>query len=326
MKNAAMKTNADKFAFPMFPGAPVTNPKPEIRNPKEARSPKFETGAGRSGFGSSFDFRNSPGIRLSVFGFLLVPSRQPKTLRNHKLESPRWAFTLIELLTVIGIIGVIAGLILVVAGPVKKRQYIYTTQTEMAQLETAIERYKAAYGFYPPGRTNAPVLGNQPSYVNQLYYELTGTTNISSDPSRPVYKSLNDPSVPTMTGGPGGDVEHAFGVAGFVNCSKPGSGEDSAVARNFLPELKPNQVWKNYTNNIANNSVPVTLLIGSVGGPDAQYQPLGSQDLNPWRYNSSNPTNNPGAYELWIQLSLGRQTNLICNWTKQVQIGMTNLP
>ena len=64
----------------------------------------------------------------------------------------------------------------------------------------------------------------------------------------------------------------------------------------------------------------VNLLIGSVGGPDTTYQPLGQQDLNPWRYNSSNPTNNPGSYDLWIQLSIAGQTNLICNWTKQVQI------
>ena len=64
----------------------------------------------------------------------------------------------------------------------------------------------------------------------------------------------------------------------------------------------------------------MTLLICSVGGPDAIYHPLGVQDLNPWRYNSLNPTNNPGSYDLWIQLRIGGKTNLICNWTKQVQI------
>ncbi len=48
----------------------------------------------------------------------------------------RHAFTLIELLAVIGIIGVLAGFLLVVAGPVKKKQYIYNTQAEMAKLET----------------------------------------------------------------------------------------------------------------------------------------------------------------------------------------------
>jgi prepilin-type N-terminal cleavage/methylation domain-containing protein len=230
------------------------------------------------------------------------------------------AFTLIEMLAVIAIIGVLAGLIFPVIGAVKRRQYINHTQAEMAQLETAIDRYKAAYGFYPPDNQQNPA---NPK-VNQLYYELTGTTNITSDPNKPpVYQSLNDSSVPNLTGGaPGSDVTVAFGVSGFMNCSKPGGGEDVSVARNFLPGLRRNQVWKNFTNN----NVPVTLLICSVGGPDAHYWPLGSPDLNPWRYNSSSPTNNPGSYDLWVQLSISGQTNLICNWTRQVQIGNTNLP
>ena len=63
----------------------------------------------------------------------------------------------------------------------------------------------------------------------------------------------------------------------------------------------------------------MTLLITSVGGPDAAYKPLDQQDLNPWRYVYPG-TNNPGSYDLWVQLSIAKQTNLICNWTKQVQI------
>ena len=63
------------------------------------------------------------------------------------------------------------------------------------------------------------------------------------------------------------------------------------------------------------------MIITAVGGPDTTYHPLGASALgiNPWRYNSSNPTNNPGAYDLWIQLSISGKTNLICNWNKQVQ-------
>ena len=90
------------------------------------------------------------------------------------------------------------------------------------------------------------------------------------------------------------------------------------VARNFLPDLKPKQIC-NFTNSTTGVQ-GVNLLIGSVGGPDAQYQPLGLPDVNPWRYNSSSPTNNPGSYDLWIQLAFGGKTNLICNWSKQVQI------
>jgi prepilin-type N-terminal cleavage/methylation domain-containing protein len=220
-------------------------------------------------------------------------------------------FTLIELLVVIGIIGVIAGFVLVVAGPVKKKQYLYNTQTQMAQLETAIDRYKAAYGFYPPSPPNPPTLGDQSTLINQLYYELVGTTYTNN-----TYTTLDgSASIDAL------QVPNAFpGVGGFMNCTKPGAGEDAAAARNFLPDLKPNQFWPQpgYTNKTATEGV--NLLIGSVGGPYAQYQPLGRQDMNPWRYNSSSPTNNAGSYDLWIQLVFAPgQTNLICNWTKQVQ-------
>jgi hypothetical protein len=63
----------------------------------------------------------------------------------------------------------------------------------------------------------------------------------------------------------------------------------------------------------------VTLLLGSVGGPDVTYQPFGVPDENPWRYVSPG-VNNPNSYDLWIQLVIGGQTNLICNWNGQVQI------
>jgi prepilin-type N-terminal cleavage/methylation domain-containing protein len=233
-------------------------------------------------------------------------TRAARSLHVSRLTFHVSGFTLIELLAVIGIIGVLAGFLLVVAGPVKKKQYIYNTQAEMAKLETAIDNYKAAYGFYPPGATN--------SLVNQLYYELVGTTNTSIPPASPVYQTLNGSTTISA-----GNVLAAFGVGGFMNCSKPNGGEDASAAKDFLPDLRPNQVWVNYNTN----SFPtegLTLLVTAVRGPDATYKPLGVQDLNPWRYNSSNPANNPGSYDLWILLSIAGKTNLICNWSKQVQV------
>ena len=222
------------------------------------------------------------------------------------------AFTLVELLVVMAVIGALAAMLLAVVGGVKKKLYIYNTQAEMAQLETAIERYKAAYGFYPPDNH---LNQNNSSLVNQLYYELEGTTNDGT-----AYHTLDGSSILSIA-----DATNSFGVGGFINSTKPGSGEDSTKARNFLPDLRTKQIWPypGYTNNTA--AVGVNLLIASVGGPDANYLPLGQQDLNPWRYNSSNPTNNPGSYDLWVQLSIGSSTNnpkhyLICNWSKQVQI------
>ena len=80
------------------------------------------------------------------------------------------AFTLIELLIVIAIIGILASLTFPVLGSVKRHQNIQNAQAEMGQLETALNAYKDAFGFYPPDNPANPM-------VNQLYYELEGTTN-----------------------------------------------------------------------------------------------------------------------------------------------------
>ena len=232
------------------------------------------------------------------------------TRQAHSCHVPRvtrhiLAFTLIELLVVMSIIGVLAALLLPVAGAVRKQATIRTAQAEMAQLETAIDRYKSAYGFYPPDNPTYPL-------VNQLYYELGGTTNIAGLGNSPNYQPLNGGTSLTTN-----EVAQAFGVSGFMNCTKPNADESSPQARNFLPDLKPRQIGA-VTN--PPGGVLVTILITSVGGPDRTYTPLNGIDLNPWRYNSSSPTNNLGLYDLWVQLSISGKTNLICNWSKQVQI------
>ncbi|HUZ05986.1 MAG TPA: type II secretion system protein [Candidatus Paceibacterota bacterium] len=214
-------------------------------------------------------------------------------------------FTLIELLVVISIIGVLAAFTLTVLKSAKRHQYISHTQAEMGLLETAIQRYHDAYGFYPPGN------GSGNPRVNQLYYELEGTT----------FNPANNLNLyTTLDGGlqiSSNNVNKAFGVGGFVNCTRPGSAEDAHSAQNFLPGLKPKQY--NAVTNPWPGGPLVTILTGSVGGPDQNYKPLGASGLNPWRY-ASPGTNNPNSYDLWMQLVISGQTNLICNWNEQVQI------
>jgi prepilin-type N-terminal cleavage/methylation domain-containing protein len=221
-------------------------------------------------------------------------------------------FTLIELLVVIAIMAALAALLLPVVGAVKKHQYIYNAQAEMAKLQTAIDRYKATYGFYPPAnRLNQP----GQALINQLYYELVGTTNTTISPLDPAnYQVLDGSSSLSAL-----NVTNAFGVGGFMNCSKSGGDEGASAARDFLPDLKPNQVWLQFTNK--NNTVGVNLLITAAGGPDTTYSPLGANmaGVNPWRYVCPG-TNNPGSYDLWVQLSISGKTNLICNWNNSVQI------
>ncbi len=95
-------------------------------------------------------------------------SRHPSPVTRHS-----FAFTLVELLTVIAVIAVIAALIFPVAGAVRRQAVIHNAQAQMAQLETAIERYKSAYGFYPPSCPYGPL-------TNQLYYELVGTPMLAN--------------------------------------------------------------------------------------------------------------------------------------------------
>src|SRR2546422_995445 len=79
------------------------------------------------------------------------------------------AFTLIELLVVIAIIAVLAAMIFPIVGAVNKVKLRSVAQGGLTQVETAIESYKAKYGFYPPDNPSNAA-------VNQLYFELLGTT------------------------------------------------------------------------------------------------------------------------------------------------------
>ncbi len=254
--------------------------------------------------------------KLPVAGCRL-PVEKPESFRrrfqivNRKSKIIN-GFTLVELLVVISIIAVLAAFTVPVLSAVKKRQYISQTQGEMGQLEAAIDSYHAAYGFYPPGNATAGANGQ----INQLYYELEGTTNYISNSGVPVFQVMNNPNDQLSAPPVNNQVQAAFGVAGFVNCSKSNASEDSRPARNFIHEMRPNQTA------VISNAVPsfgFTILTGSVGGPDSTYKPLNASGTNPWRYVSPG-INNPNSYDLWIQLKIHGKTYLICNWSKQVQI------
>jgi prepilin-type N-terminal cleavage/methylation domain-containing protein len=238
------------------------------------------------------------------------------------------AFTLIELLVVISIIALLAAFTMPVMKQLKRREYINKTQAEMAKLETAIDSYKAAYGFYPPGNpgyspANSTTWGD--AFFHPLYFELMGTTNTSpANPATGTYQTLDgsatipaDATGLTMPPAPG-----PLGVSGFINCTKPNVGEDAVAAKIFLPDLSSKQIAFNNTNLPSYPNVPLPLLVASVGGPDINYQPLGASGVNPWRYVYPG-IKNPTSYDLWVDLCIAGQTNLICNWTKEVQKNTT---
>ena len=219
------------------------------------------------------------------------------TLKN----SLRHGFTLIELLVVISIIGVLAAITIPALGAVKKSQYKNTARVELKQIEAAIENFKAKYGAYPPSNRNNSGVGYDPLNFPPLYYELSGVTLAGGK-----YTTLDGASTIDAN-----DYKTAYGVAGIINCTK-GSGEDKTEAKNFLSGLKVK-----VNDLVTNNLVRTTAILTSVGGPDDSYIPLGAgaSGMNPFRYNSFNPTNSPNSFDLWVDLSISGKITRINSWS-----------
>ncbi len=211
-------------------------------------------------------------------------------------------FTLIELLAVISIIGVIAALLIPVAGSVSRTKKINTAQAELQLIETSLENYKAQHGFYPPSNALNPL-------KNPLYYELEGVILTNGS-----YATLDgNASLATSAYG-----SH-FNVGGVFNITR-GAGEDGAVAHDYLPGLKNSMIG--FGTNINNPGITFYYLVTSVGGPDPQYFPLQYSSYNPFRYEYPG-TNNPNSYDLWVVLSINNTKYLVCNWSQSFQRNTT---
>jgi general secretion pathway protein G len=95
----------------------------------------------------------------------------------------RTAFSLVELLVVITIIIVLAGLVLSTMGYVRKKGALSRAETEIAAISAACESYKADNGIYPESpETDSlnPSTANPTGYQAaslKLYEFLSGDTN-----------------------------------------------------------------------------------------------------------------------------------------------------
>ena len=219
------------------------------------------------------------------------------------------AFTLIELLVVIAVIAILAALIFPAFTGIKKNQKIKLAQAELAQLETAIEAYKAKRGTYPPD--------NPGNFVtNQLFFELKGTvlTNLGGQLT---YVTLDGSGqIPVSVAAFQSAYGTTTGVRGFVNSSASAKGDDEkAAAQNFLTNLKPGQSG---APDMTVSAV-IKVLSCSVRLEEAPY-PMPNSDpvgLNPWRYVSTKPTNNVNSYDLWVDLVIGGKNYRVSNWSNK---------
>jgi len=124
------------------------------------------------------------------------------------------AFTLIELILVVGIIIVLAGLVLSTVGYTRKKGALARAETEIAAMSAAVENYKADYGVYPynnitnglNARTRGdPVDTADPTYSNATFYlytQLSGDTTGNRSPTAKSYMVFK-PNMLLPAGGTG---------------------------------------------------------------------------------------------------------------------------
>jgi len=196
------------------------------------------------------------------------PAARPRRMR---------AFTLIEMLVVIAIIGILAALVVGVLPGITAKRTRSAVLAQMTAIQTAINTYKHKQGFYPPDNANNPA---QPP----LFYELTGT-RFDDQKSPPEYIDFGGVRIATNA------IGAAFNQAGFVN-----AGVD---AQNYFLGLKTSAYQ-------ALPGVSATGLVVNAKGPNGE--------PNFWHYNSSRPTHNADSYDLWAEVMVGGQTNIIGNW------------
>src|SRR5437867_3078707 len=108
------------------------------------------------------------------------------------------AFTLIELVVVVGLILVLTGLVLSTVGYARKKGARARAETEIAAMSAACESYKADNAVYPRG--NADLSNNTPfdtdtlDPVNDLNPAATPVPNVYTKASLYLYKVLSGDS------------------------------------------------------------------------------------------------------------------------------------
>ena len=211
----------------------------------------------------------------------------------------RNAFTLVEMLVVIAIMGILAAMLTYLAPRAARAKKAARMKAEIALLISAIDSYHTTMGFYPPDNGNNPTNAVvSPAAIAPLYYELMGTTFNGT-----VFTTRANDRI-TQT-----DVEFYFGRGGIAN-SQPGS------AQNFFRTIKHEQHRLYRTNS---NGSFVEVMVVPMEGPNdfASLDPKNPKPLNTWRYLSGvNATNNPGRFDLWAEIVVGGQTNIIGNWNQ----------
>ncbi|MFA6544137.1 MAG: type II secretion system protein [Limisphaerales bacterium] len=206
-----------------------------------------------------------------------------------------WAFTLVELLVVISIIGVVAALVVGGVRAASGKRDEAAVKAKLAKLVLAIEAYKGKNGFYPPDN---PANALAFPYWNPLAYELSGV-RVSGANFIPEADPTHTITPAILTG--------YFSLTGLAN-----TGKNTATKPRYSLSL---------VGGPGKNADFVFLTNGTPGLPAAMLlqvpaeHPAGGA-ANVWRYRAYPAGgHNPKSFDLWAEYKRsGGGTNILGNW------------
>jgi prepilin-type N-terminal cleavage/methylation domain-containing protein len=137
-------------------------------------------------------------VNESLFAFgnlwvevMFIAMTTPTLSSFHQNKNSSYhAFTLIELLAVITIIGILAGLTLGAAGAVRRHGATSTAKAEVAALQAACDRYFADNNLYPSDTSTTPSVVNPINYTaagRALFTNLFGSATLTAAPTTKRY-------------------------------------------------------------------------------------------------------------------------------------------
>lgn len=214
---------------------------------------------------------------------------------------------MIELLTVIAIIAVLAGIAMGLTSAARNARTNSRAQAELQQLRTAIESYKSDRNAFPPDHALPKGSANKVDpVVNQLFYELRGVDVVDGAFRVKGGTEVIQPNT----------VKDIFGRGGFLNASA----DPSEPAKTYF-DPRASGVARVVLGG-ANVDLLVTAFPWAINTRDENNDPVppplagyGEKSrANPWRYVSTAATNNHGGYDLWMEVWVGSTKRVFKNW------------
>jgi prepilin-type N-terminal cleavage/methylation domain-containing protein len=204
----------------------------------------------------------------------------------HRHDGSRLAFTLVELLTVITIMGIVAALVVTMGQAAAQKKKLVAVDGAKHRLITIIENYHNKLNYYPPD--NGALVSNTLSgynygtwaATNPLIYELTGATNFNDGANLALFNTANVTSL---------DYAKVFNRAGVGN-------GDALEPHNFFQPGPSPKEYAQYaifgTNRICGLIAPTELVPGNT---------------NNFVHYDSSTTNrhNMNSYDIWFEFSIG---------------------